>query len=192
MSEPLLVDFDAAAHDLFNKVLDKAEDPGFLLYGHSMGASLAFKLCSMLEAIGESPGHLIVSGNAGPGMNVRQPKSLLSDEDFIEEMEKMGGIPAELLGNKEFLQFILPILRADFRLSESCRLSTLPPVNTPIRAIMGSEEENAGNITNWKNYTKSAFTHSVLPGGHFFIDQHPEEMAAIITDCIKSSCSIPE
>ncbi|WP_436488007.1 thioesterase II family protein [Chitinophaga sp. ARDCPP14] len=190
MAEPLLVDFEAAALDLFNKVLDSVEYPGFLLYGHSMGASLAFKVCSMLEEVGESPGHLIVSGNAGPGIKAQQTKSLLADKDLIEAIRKMGGIPAELLDNRDFLHFILPILRADFHLSENCQLSRIPPVNTPIWAIMGNEEENAGNITNWKAFTRAGFKGSILPGGHFFIDQHPEKMAEIITDCIKSSSAI--
>jgi external thioesterase TEII len=191
MIEPLLVDFEAAAVDLFNKVLDSVEGPGFLLYGHSMGASLAFNVCSMLEEIGESPGHLIVSGNAGPGIKTQQPKSLLADKDFIEAIRRMGGIPDGLLDNEDFMHFILPILRADFHLSEHCQLSSIPPVNTPIWAIMGNEEEHVSNITNWAAFTRAGFKHSILTGGHFFIDQHPEKMAEIITDCIKSSYSIP-
>jgi surfactin synthase thioesterase subunit len=186
MNEPLVTEFEAAADDLFDKVLDSLEAPRFLIYGHSMGASLAFKVCSMLEQAGESPAHLIVSGNAGPGMRTRRPKSMLEDKAFTDEVRRLGGIPDELLDNKEFLHFIMPILRADFHLSETCQLKMIPPINTPICAIMGSTEENVENISNWGHYTQAGFRSEVLSGGHFFIDQHPDKMAEIIKQLIRS------
>jgi external thioesterase TEII len=185
MHETLLTDFDEAANDIYNQLLDHIDDRSFSIYGHSLGASLAYKVCSLLEAIGEIPVSLVLSGNPGPGVTTRRAKSKLEEKEFIEEVRKLGGVPPELLDSKEFLHFILPILRADFTLSENGDLQKVPVVNTPIYAIMGDEEEHVGHIDSWQYCTHTDFNYKTLPGGHFFIDQHPGEMANIIMDSIK-------
>lgn len=181
--EKLLTRFEDAAEDLFQHILLKATGPRFLVYGHSLGALLALEVTGMLERAGMSPRQLIVSGNAGPGTRDTRKRYLLEKEDFRQELRTIGGVPDELLGNDEVLDFFEPVLRADFELVESNPRRDFRPVATPMYAVMGDREADAPKIGNWQQYTTGGFRHALLPGHHFFIYGNADALAGIITSC---------
>ena len=146
-----------------------------------MGAILALKVTEMLEQINKFPYYLFVSGHEGPTMNDDNKKYLLEDEGLVEELIKFGGVPPEVIENKDFLDYYLPILRADFEVAEKDAYFT-PVVNTPIFAMMGDQEEDVDKISNWKNFTKSAFKYQIFEGRHFFIYDYPQEIVNIIKE----------
>lgn len=53
-------------------------------------------------------------------------------------------------------------------------------INTPIYALMGTEEETCSEIENWKIFTDSDFRYNVLKGNHFFIYPHSDQIAMIL------------
>ncbi|MGB8191596.1 MAG: alpha/beta fold hydrolase [Chitinophagaceae bacterium] len=187
MGEPLLKDFDSAAKDIFRQLSAKITSPEFMIYGHSMGAYLTLRVANMLEKTGKSPACIIVSGNAGPGLSERNEKKryLMETPDLKEELKKIGGVPTELLEHEELFGFFEPILRADFEVAENNGLDDEPPVNVPLYAMMGSEEEEVEEIANWSRYTTSTFKSEVLQGDHFFINKHPKRIAEIMKECYK-------
>lgn len=182
--EGLLKDFDLAARDMYQQITAKLTSPCFLIYGHSMGAYLALRVANMLEAAGKHPAYVIVSGNAGPGVRGdRTHLYKLEHNEFVKELERLGGVPPEVIANKELFSFFEPILRADFEIAEINDIAKDPAIHAPVFAIMGSEEEKADEISNWGRFTKSAFRSEILQGGHFFIHKHPQRLAAIINNC---------
>lgn len=185
IDEELITDFDAAALDLYAQITRKLSSDTFYLYGHSLGAYLALRVANLLEKAGQCPSYVFVSGNAGPGVNGRGKGNwhLLEREDFIQALRGLGGIPEEFTANKELLDMYLPVLRADFRIVEKKELDDEPPVNAPLLAMMGDQEETAGKITNWARFTQSHFDYKILPGNHFFIRNHPHTIARIMEDC---------
>ena len=183
IKEDLLKDFDSAATDLYNQVLKGLKSHKFLIYGHSMGACLALRVSSMLERSNKFPIHIIVSGNAGPGVKNDKIRYLLKRDDFIKELETLGGVPTELIENEELFNFFEPILRADFELLETTELLNEPVINTPIYAIMGNKELKVKEISNWAKFTKSHFNCEIMDGDHFFIQHHPEKIVQIIKNC---------
>ena len=187
MREKLLKDFDEAALDLYHQINTKLTSSPFLIYGHSMGAYLGLRVTNMLEKAGKFPAYLIVSGNAGPGIEKDRPTHSLNRSDFITELKSLGGISPEILGNDEWFDFFEPILRADMEIAEKKELAGEPAVNVPLYALMGSRESKVDKISNWGRYTHSNFNYEVLEGGHFFIQQHPERIAAILNDCYKKA-----
>ena len=183
MDEPLLKDFDLAAADTFVRIRDKLRSSVFLIYGHSMGAYLGLRVAGKLQSIGRPPAYLIVSGNAGPGMEDEDKKHLLGNEEFIKSLKELGGIPEEFIENRELIDFFMPILRADFEIAENNTMAGTRPIDTPIYAMMGSEEKKTDKIGNWGNFTTSTFDFSIMEGNHFFIFNHPAKIAAIIRGC---------
>jgi surfactin synthase thioesterase subunit len=156
------------------------ENP-FLIFGHSMGANLGLHVAKKLEELGDLPLRLIVAGNAGPGISERKSRSTMSDDELKEELRTLGGVPGEVLDNEELYNFFMPILRSDFKVLESGNeLSSDFRLKTPITAIMGSNEEHAEQIDNWKNFTFNDFKSYLLGGNHFFIHDHPAELVKII------------
>jgi external thioesterase TEII len=187
MKEPLLTDFDLAAEDIFEQVLANLQSPVFLIYGHSMGSLLALRVANMLSAAGKPPTSLVVSGNAGPDVELAaggMKRYLLNESEFIEELKRLGGVPDEVLNNKELFNFFEPVLRADFEISERNDLSDERPVDIPLYAIMGSDEDNVDEIASWGKYTSAHFNYEVLDGDHFFIRRHPERIAAVFIKCL--------
>jgi external thioesterase TEII len=182
INEPLLNDFDEAAKDLYDQVMAHLTTPEFLIYGHSMGAYLTLRVAGMLEKAGRYPAGIIVSGNAGPGIQAENKKIryLLNRADFIEELRTLGGVPPEVIDNEELFNVFEPVLRADFRIVELNDLTNEPPVQTPIYALMGDEEEMVTEINNWARFTTGYFQSAILEGNHFFIYRHPNRIAGII------------
>lgn len=185
MNEPLLKNFSLAGRDIFYQVRSRLTGAPFIIYGHSLGAYLALRVAGLLQNASKPPAYLIVSGNAGPGEHTDTADlHLLPQDEFLEELKKLGGMPQEFLEHNDLLAFFEPVLRADFQLSGRHGLEDEPPVNIPLFAMMGSEEEKNDRLANWGRFTTKAFDNTILEGNHFFIYKHPERIVNIINDCI--------
>lgn len=181
--ERLLNDFESAANDLFNQVALKIQNTDFILFGHSMGALLAFRVAGMLDSHNKSPKYLIVSGNPGPAIGANEKRYLLENKDFVSGLKKLGGLSVDFLQSEELLEYFLPIIKADFQIVDENGLKPGSVINVPIYAIMGDLERYSNYITNWSSYTASDFTHKLLKGNHFFIYDNAEDIGKIIKSC---------
>jgi surfactin synthase thioesterase subunit len=148
-----------------------------------MGAYLALRVANLLDDSNRLPVCVIVSGNPGPGVGAEKKRHLLAPGDFIEEIRRIGGVPEELLENKELFDFFEPVLRADFEIAETVGLTGERPIKAPLFAMMGDKEEKVDQIANWTNYARNGFRYEILEGDHFFIHKHPERIAMIIREC---------
>ena len=168
--------------DYVRQVKARRNGQPYVIYGHSMGATLGLSVTNALEKLGDPPLQLIVSGSPGPGLRDEDEKRyLLSDEDFKEEIRSLGGAPEEVLENEELFEFFSPILRADFEVFESDdAFEEGILLQLPVCALMGSEESKHTEIENWKRFTTKKLTTHVLSGSHFFINDHPEKLAEVI------------
>lgn len=188
MGENLLTDFDHAARDMYDQINQKLlSNSNFLIYGHSLGAYLALRIANMLEKINKNPLYLIVSGNPGPGVQENKLHYLMGKNEFILALKKMGGLPDEMIANKELFYFFEPIIRADFELIEKKNLNSESPVNAPIYALMGSEEKQVDKISNWGNYTNSTFHFEIMEGDHFFIYKDTHKIIDILNACYENA-----
>lgn len=183
MKEPLLIDQSRAIEDYLQQIQSLRNDKPFLVYGHSMGASLGLRLTKRLEEVGDAPARLIVSGNAGPGTGEKKKRSEMNDVELKEELRKLGGVPEEVLENEELYNFFIPIMKADFKLLEDGdEPGEAFKLNTGITAVMGEQEETAAKIGNWARFTQAGFDHQLLSGNHFFIHDHPAKMTRLIKE----------
>jgi surfactin synthase thioesterase subunit len=93
-------------------------DRPFALFGHSMGALIAFELCRALEREGISPACLLVSGSRPPHANFSDADLHgLPDEEFLDCLHRRyHAIPDVVRENRELAEIVLPALRADFEL----------------------------------------------------------------------------
>lgn len=192
INESLLKDFDLAAQDLYTQIAAKVHTAPFMIYGHSMGAYLALKVTAMLEKTDRFPVCLLVSGNPGPGVKSNKRRYLMGSEDFMDALKELGGVPSEIIENKELMDFFEPILRADFEIAEKEDVAMEAMINTPIFAMMGDGEEKAEEIANWVRFTTAHFEYELFEGDHFFIHKHPEKLSGIIKNCYDNRVSAPQ
>ncbi len=103
--------------------LSPAFDLPYAFFGHSMGALVAFELARALHALPHVAPltHLLVSGRKAPHLPEDDaPMRGLADDAFIAEIgRRYGGIPDEVLRERDLLDLLLPGLRADMTAIET-------------------------------------------------------------------------
>jgi external thioesterase TEII len=183
INAPLLFSERDATADLVNQIRAMRNSKPYVIFGHSMGASLAIRVAKLMEAINDAPMRLVLAGNAGPGTSDKKERSTMNDSELKDELLTLGGVANEVLTNDELFDYFAPIIRADFSLLENAEeLSEDFRVGIPITAIMGDAEDTADKIENWGRFTSKEFTFQLLKGNHFFIHDHPSKMMEIITN----------
>ncbi|WP_264524490.1 thioesterase II family protein [Flavobacterium sp. N502536] len=190
IKEKLLTSYKEAIQDIFSQITAQLNGNPFIIYGHSLGSSLGLGVTDLLEKNNTPPQCLIVSGNAGPGITSDNDRSDLDRDDFVNMLTELGGISDELLQSKELLDFVLPILRADFKIVEQDFFIENTVVKSPIVAIMGNSEKYVDRINNWKKHTASGFSSYVLKGNHFFILNNGDNLIKIFETSFDECASL--
>jgi len=150
------------------------EDEDFILYGHSMGAVIAFLVAQILqEQQFKKPAKLVVSGRMSPSIKPGRFISHLPDDEFWQQIISLGGIHHELQDNPELIEMILPVLRADIIALENCQFNLKSTLSIPIDAFHGSMEDiTEQEMMAWKDVTDKELNVYKLTGDHFFIYDH--------------------
>jgi external thioesterase TEII len=188
--EPHLFRKTFAVQDYVSQIKKRrTNNQPYMIYGHSMGATLGLSVAKKMEELSDPPATLIVSGNAGPGVYGNDvERHTLSDSEFKKELRSLGGVPEQILEDEDLYNYFSPIMRADFEILEKNKHSEIGLVlNTPIFAVMGDEEKTVSEIENWKLYTNRKFDYRVVPGNHFFIHRQVKTLAQIIQECAADS-----
>lgn len=149
-----------------------------ILFGHSMGAKIAYEVGKKLENLDIKVDRLIISGSRAPHVPERNPIHQLTNEAFEEQLVRFEGLPKEILENKELLNFFLPMIRADFTMIETYCAKGIESLKCPIVALGGDDDKEANleDIRLWEMYTKEGFKYRMFKGGHFFIREQEEEV----------------
>jgi medium-chain acyl-[acyl-carrier-protein] hydrolase len=114
---------------------------------------------------------LIASGARAPQFRRHHvPAAPPSREAFVEELRRLEGIPAEVLGDAAVMRAILPALEADAALYRNYIYTEEPPLPIPVRAYGGAEDPNVHreHLDGWREQTTASFVVRVFPGGHFY------------------------
>ncbi|MDX2939098.1 thioesterase II family protein [Streptomyces ipomoeae] len=149
----------------------------YVLFGHSMGALLAFELARELRRRGlPGPRRLIVSGRMAPQLHPdpRQRWRGLGDVELLDEIGRLGGMPDPLLlmGPAMLSVFLRP-LRADIELHESYTYRHEPPLETPLTVLGGDRDPRADReeLFAWRTQSSAGTDVHVMDGGHFFVTE---------------------
>ena len=157
----------------------------FALFGHSMGALLAYELAIELSNRNIPPKKLFVSGSLAPRRQSARGIHTLNDIEFVEELKRLNGTPEAVIANQELMDIVLPILRADFAIAETYARQEVIALPCPITAFSGIEDINNSKqvMENWARFTSADLESYAFPGDHFFIQT--EE--ALVLDQLKTS-----
>lgn len=158
-------------------------DRPFAFFGHSMGALIGFELAHLLrDANKPEPTQLFVSGRCAPQAGKKDdPTYKLPEAEFIEELRRLKGTPAEALEQPELMQMMLPILRADFEICQTYEYSHETPLTCPIKAYGGLQDDEVSreDLEAWSRHTTASTRLRMFPGDHFFL--HSSEQALLQT-----------
>ena len=183
--EPLMESMDALVSDLVERLADDLYAPGdYALFGHSFGGLLAFALTARLERAGMPlPRAVCISGINPPHRLRAAQLHRLDDARFAARVAEYGGLPREIQQRSVWLRDLLPVLRADFRAMETHAWSRSAAINVPIDIVEAREDPaiDARSLHEWSRYsTRGARLHGIDARGHFYLDTHGGEIAALI------------
>lgn len=161
-------------------------DCPYAILGYSMGACIALELCRRLRGgTLPQPVALFVVGAPGPRVPKRPPIAGLPHEAFVEELRRLGGTSHAVLENPALLDIFLPVLRADFALSESYEYRVKAPLSLPTFAYAGDSDALAppASVERWFDEVDGPFQMRRFAGGHFFVQSSLDAVAdAIVRD----------
>jgi medium-chain acyl-[acyl-carrier-protein] hydrolase len=148
-------------------------DKPFVLFGHSMGAIVAFELARKMRRDNNLlPECLMVSGRVAPHVSIpRPPIHALPQAEFVEGLKALNGTPKEVLEDEGLMDLITPLLRADLAVHEAYAYAEEAPLKCDILAFGGLQDSEAGRdaVGAWRTHTEGRFIQRMVPGDHFFI-----------------------
>ena len=168
-------------------------DLPFAVFGHSMGAAIAFEVARKLHGRpGTRPVHLFVSGRSGPHQRPWEMNlHALPDGELIQQVQSLQGIPPEVLARTEVMTALLPLLRDDLRLAETYRASPGPRLGCPVTAFAGRQDPltSEAALDGWRSTTLGRFTTRLLPGGHFYLHEESGQLIEEMTTALLGDTS---
>jgi medium-chain acyl-[acyl-carrier-protein] hydrolase len=184
---------DALVQTLTDELYSYLDIP-FVLYGHSMGGKICYAwACHLRQQHNLVPDYFFVSAQYAPHLSPRQASiHHLPDAQFLDSLFRLGGTAAAVMQNKELMELMLPLLRADFRLYETYIPMPTEPFACPISAFYGEQDHlvSAEELAAWQLHTHNTFTLRGMPGNHFFIHSAQKQILSAISQDLRGLLSM--
>ena len=175
---------------LLPDTLERIDRP-YALFGHSMGAHVAWELASQLQDRGApAPLVLFVSARRAPQLPERNTlPSRLDDAAMLNMAISVYGLKAGIRLDSEVLRVLLPALRADFEVIDSYDWVAHPPLDCPIVAFGGADDYTVdpSELGAWSELTSRGFSFRPLPGSHFFFQADGQQLATLVASSIRAA-----
>lgn len=188
--EPRLTDLDALV-DLLEIELTEEMDRPYVLFGHSMGALVAYTLAARAVADGRRvPESLVVAASAPPHLpTLPLPLDSLTDLEIAHALAEYDGLPRVLLERPEWLGPLLAVVKDDIRVCQSNRPQSVTSLPVPIHAIGGSRDRLVAetSLTQWDRHTSRDFSMTIIEGGHFLTTEKSDELFALLERIVSTT-----
>ncbi|MEU8883100.1 thioesterase II family protein [Streptomyces hydrogenans] len=181
-AEPPVDDIGRLADVVTEALLPEARDKPLALFGHSMGATVAFEVARRLERRGITPAALFVSARRGPATVREETFHLATDADLERELRALGGTGTDVLDDEEILRMVLPVVRSDYRAAETYRYEPGGDLGCPVVAFAGEGDPKAtvAEVRDWARHTTGPFELTAFGGGHFYLNEHQVAVARAV------------
>ncbi|MEU8248909.1 alpha/beta fold hydrolase [Nonomuraea sp. NPDC048916] len=188
LGEPPVSDLPRLVAELADVFEDRLDELPYTLFGHSMGARVAFELAHELRRRDRPPPRLlIVSAHRPPHrLDPDPPAHALPRDRFLARLRTYGGVSEAVLAEPSLLDLMLPVVRADFALFERHPWQPEPLLGCPMTVLGGRTDARvpAAELTNWAELTEGPCELRMFDGGHFFLAESPHQVVGAVRDAI--------
>ncbi|MBC9250736.1 hypothetical protein A9179_10655 [Pseudomonas alcaligenes] len=172
LHEPLSENLSALLASLVAEWRRECHGP-YLLWGHSLGALLAYELAHGLIVAGQgAPLALFASASRAPARRLQAPRlTACSDGELLGSLAGFASLPRELL----------PVLRSDFALAESYHYQRRAPLPCALH-VLGARGDGLSedDLRAWRRETRGDFTLEWLEGDHAYLRPREDEVLSLI------------
>ncbi|MEU8588240.1 alpha/beta fold hydrolase [Streptomyces sp. NPDC048664] len=165
----------------------------FLLFGHSFGAALAFEVARRIDGVPGFAG-LVVSGCAAPSL-LPTPRVVeaagLTGRAFTEAVAFFGGLPPEVAEDETVQEFLLPHLKADFRMVAGYRYRPAAPLGVPVTLVNGTGDPHVTpeSVEPWGRECAQAPVRHWVDGGHFYFEDRPADAIGVLRPLLRAAAA---
>ncbi|MHA5051008.1 thioesterase II family protein [Streptomyces sp. SD15] len=175
--------------DLTYAALRRSEDGRpTVFFGHSMGSILAFEVARRYQDdTGTPPAWLLASGYPPPSLLRGGTVHRRDDDGIIDELRSVKGTDPVYLENKHLRASILFAVRGDYTAIETHPRVTGIRLDCPLTMLVGTDDPHTttAEAEAWQEHTTGEFSLHVFQGGHFYLDQHSQEINDIISGTVR-------
>ncbi|CAN00349.1 thioesterase II family protein [Clavibacter michiganensis] len=198
--DPLSPDLDTLAADVAAAVDALPERLPVVLFGHSMGALVAYETARVLAARGRPAARLVVSGRRAPTVRWGGTLHRQDDAALLADLERHSGTAPEILADDDMRRTVLACLRDDYRLVETHRTAPGPGTGCPVSVFSGdadpelrpAEAEAWHRLGDGDGDGDAGGTGlRVFRGGHFYLAERPAEVVEAIASLLDPALAFP-
>ncbi|MEU3415533.1 MULTISPECIES: thioesterase II family protein [unclassified Streptomyces] len=183
-AEPPLTSVARLADEIVT-VLESLPRRRLVLFGHSMGACVAFEVARRIERDSSLDLRgLIASGRTAPP-TLRDTKVRFMDDDaVIGEIRRLNGTDDRLLLDDDVIRMIMPAIRGDYLAVESYRYEPGPPLRCPVSVLVGDDDPQVtlAEAEEWRAHTAGDFRLRAFPGGHFYLAEQKDRVVRALAE----------
>lgn len=148
------------------------------LFGHSMGAIVAYEVARLLESFGHSVERVVASAARAPHERDGVASfDVWNDDAAMRSLVSLGGTEddPELLEDPRVRALVLPYLRADYTMLQRYRHPSGAGLRCEVLVVSGESDTHVTpeHCVRWADVTHGRFAHVVRPGGHFYLTPDP-------------------
>lgn len=182
--------FDECIDDVFNQISSHDSDIPYIILGHSLGAVISYEVTKKIVSESKAtPVKLILSGCRSPqSARPRKKMHLLPEDEFIEELRKLGGTSEEILTDPDLLEIFLPVIRADYKMRSFYAVQKFDnPLPVSFTILNGTSDDlYPEEIHGWQAFTSNPCEYLFYEGNHFFIEEKYTEIISYINKIIRT------
>lgn len=185
-SEPFVENIDDMADQAFAE-LEPLTNAPVALFGHSMGAVLAFEVARRLETLaGHPPVLVFVSGSRAPSRYLEEPAS--GDEGLIALMRELGGTDPRVLDTPDVLAVFLPPFRNDYRALQAYHCAPDVGISAPVIVMTATDDPktSVADARAWHEHTTGGGQVHTFAGGHFYLERQSTRVIEVITQELRA------
>ena len=188
INEPFVTTMKQAVDDVYNTISGDLYEP-YSIFGYSLGSWLTSELCSKIKLNGlKEPDHIFFAAKEPPHFKTKvDDYHKLPKEQFVNEIINNGGTPKELLEDEDFIDYLLPTMRADYEILDNfIHKKNNSKFNSNITVLTGISDNiiDNENIDEWKNYTQGSYELVNYKDGHFFIHNYTKHITNLINQTL--------
>jgi len=164
----------------------EASDLPFAIFGHSMGALVAYELAVALERMNERmPTSAFFSARRPPDESADEPPiaDLPDNNEFLDALQhRYNAVPDAVRNEPELLELLLPALRADLRAIERYSPRITHQLRCPVHVYGGLQDKRPtpSELAGWQRFAQQRIRVRLFPGDHFFITSQRDAVVSYL------------